>query len=161
MDFFKDTVLQFDEIDTLIKSTKQQIIPLSENLKILVTEKKKLQEELCTFMGSNELKICNYLPKNDYVDRAIKYTKTTTSVPMSKQIIRDQLVQFFNNYDGEHFKTLSSADKGQELYNYIYEKEHRPVKTRESVRIVKPVRNEVVKNLMTYELERPDQDQNI
>jgi hypothetical protein len=145
---FRKDVVQYNEVEKLIKTLQNQIKPLQEAMKGLKVEKKELEKDLTKFMGSKGVGHVN-LPvhgnKNgvpvDYKGepcKAIKYSVTEAVIPITKDIIKDSLIRFFSGEgSSEKFKKLSIEEKGLRAYDFIYEKKNRQTKTKETLRKVK------------------------
>lgn len=122
--FFKADVEKFNEIDSQIKTIKKQMKPLQDKLKELTKLKQEKQEEVLSFMKSNELDACN----TDDSSFEVKSTKVTK--PITKGDIYDRILKFFS----EEFKKVGSKDPeeiAKNLHNFIYvdgrEKEEKQV----------------------------------
>ena len=122
--FFKADVEKFNEIDTQIKTVKKQMKPLQDKLKELNKLKQEKQDEVLSFMKSNELDACN----TDDASFEVKSSKVTK--PITKGDIYDRILKFFS----EEFKKIGSKDPeeiAKTLHNFIYvdgrEKEEKQV----------------------------------
>ncbi len=146
---FRKNVVDYNDIDIIIKKIKKKIEPLQNNIKILKIQKQKIQHNICKFMGSNNLEICN-LPKEVDCDAALKYTSTENMVPMKHDHIKSGLEKFFeeNQDKNEVFRNLSSNEKGSFVFNYI--QDHRPRQIKETIRKVKHTKMDEV--LSEYEV---------
>lgn len=145
---FRKDVVQYDEVEKLIKTIQLQIKPLQEAMKNLKIEKKGIEKDLARFMGSTGVEHAN-LPvhgnKNgvplDYRGdpcKAIKYSVTETVIPITKDIIKKSLVRFFSGEgSSEKFQKLSIEEKGIRTYDFIYDKKNRQKTTKETLRKVK------------------------
>ena len=57
--FFKNDVTQFNELENQIKELKRKIKPLQDKIKELTKIKQEKQTEVLSFMETNELDVCN------------------------------------------------------------------------------------------------------
>lgn len=138
-------VTQFDEIDNLIKEIKKKMEPFKEQLKMLMAEKKKLQTDICSIMGSLEIESCN-LPVVDGIEpKALKHSVVNSFVPMSQAQVKESLVNFFTSKDCLELDKLSPSDKALLVYNFIYN--NRRKVTRDSLRKIKPVKVDVLEEV--------------
>jgi Family of unknown function (DUF5760) len=135
---FKNNLYQYEEIDKLIiilnkqiEPYKHQVKPLNEQLKLLKKEKKNIEESLHKFMQRNKIAICN-MPTRKPGDSkgAITLATTTTKQSMTENYVHQTLHKFFANQP-DNFNTMSSSQKAETIYEYIYKKD-RP-------KVVKPV----------------------
>ena len=127
IDHFKCDVRRFDTIDSEIKKINEQMKPLNSRLKELKTTRKTLENTICCFMETNEIAECKL------ADGSLLYKESKNVIPLSKEAIRQNIIKFFNeNGNDDKFKRLSSEEKGQELFKYVYEnreyKENRALK---------------------------------
>jgi hypothetical protein len=111
------------QIDALISETKDQMKPYQERLKQLKFEKKELEKELCPTMQKNDLRVAE-LPDNIGI---IHYKVKQAMVPMTQKSTKDRMVLFFKEGPGSYinFNSKKTEEKGQELFDYIYEKQNR------------------------------------
>lgn len=157
VEFFQKEVMQYNEVDSLIKTLASQIKPLQETLKNLKSEKKNLEVGLCKFMREKQVANVNlpHVIKNgnkvDYSGqpaKAIKYVKSEVVAPVTKDQIKESLIRFFSGTgSSEKFQRLSIEEKGTRAYNFIYDKQNRPKKTKETLRRVKYVESKVEKHV--------------
>lgn len=116
IDHFKCDVRRFDTIDSEIKKINEQMKPLNLRLKELKTTKKTLESTICQFMETNEIAECKL------TDGALLYKETKNVIPLSKEGIRQNIINFFTEYiNNDEFKKLTSEQKGEELFKYVYE----------------------------------------
>lgn len=132
---FRKDVIEFNEIDIMIKKLKEKMEPIKTGIKTLVEKKKVLQKDISSFMATNELTICN-LPK-DVDSGAIKYTYSEVPVPMTQAHIKTGLSQFYTSgaYLSKEFQMLTDEEKGQYVFKYI--QDTRPKVPKETIRRVK------------------------
>ena len=126
IDHFKCEVRRFDTIDGEIKQINDKLKPLQNRLKELRQTKKELEGNICTFMQTNEIAECKL------ADGALLYKESKNVVPLSKDIIRENIVKFFKEKYNDEFKKLSSESKAETLYDFVYQnreyKENRTLK---------------------------------
>jgi hypothetical protein len=139
---FRKEVIEFNEIDIIIKKIKEKMEPMKNGIKTLVERKKDLQKSISLFMSSNELSVCN-LPK-DVDNGAIKYTCAEVHVPMTQDHMKKAIMSFYDSKEhmSEQFLGLSDEEKGQYMISYI--QSSRPKVPRESLRRVKYASIDVV-----------------
>lgn len=117
-------VRAYGELDGLIVNIKKEIDPYKKQLKNLTDKKKEIEKELTVFMSDKNIGACNITQdKEKNIEPAIlKLTETTSCPPVTKNIVKDQITNFFNNNDfyNSNFLSLSSDDKAECLYNFIY-----------------------------------------
>lgn len=111
--FFKQDVEQFSDIDTQIRELKKKMKPFQDKIKELNKQKKDKQDEVLAFMESNQIDICN----TDNSSYELKNTKST------KQLTKGDVYDKIYSYISE--KKVSEAgetdeDKAKHLHNYIY-----------------------------------------
>ena len=112
--FFKNDVNNYNEIELEIKEIKKKLLPLQEKLKELNKRKEEKQKEVLYFMQNNELDVCN----TDDASYEVKTTKNTKQV--SKADAYERLLKFFENEKYIEFKELNAEEKARYLHNYIY-----------------------------------------
>ena len=111
--FFKNDVEQFSDIDSQIKELKKKMKPFQDRIKELTKQKKEKQDEVLAFMETNEIDICN----TDNSSYELKNTKST------KQLTKGDIYDKIYKYISE--KKVSDAgptdeDKAKHLHDYIY-----------------------------------------
>ena len=144
---FKQDVEDFATIDIMIKQLTDQIEPLKKRLKELKETKKEIQKDICSFMGQNELQVCNLSNKPGGIE-AIRYTHTNARVPLTHLYIKELLIDFFVTENQQLFNSLKNSDKGEFLYKHI--QESRSFKPREGLRKIKHLEADIVK-VLSYE----------
>jgi len=126
VEHFKCDVRRFDTLDVEIKNINNQIKPLQEKLKELKKTKKDLESNICSFMHTNEIAECKLQ------EGALVFKESKNVVPLSKDLIKQNIIKFFNEEVNDNFKKLSADDKGEILFKYVYEnrdyKENRSLK---------------------------------
>jgi len=112
--FFKNDVEKYSDIEKQIKEVKGKIKPLQDKLKELNKIKKEKETEVLQFMNTNELDVCN----TD--DNVFEVKKSNVTKPITKGDIYDRILAFFN----EEFRKFSSSGDKEEiakaLHDYIY-----------------------------------------
>lgn len=124
VDHFKCEVRRFDTIDSEIRSISEKMKPLQSRLKELKQTKKNLENTICSFMETNEIAECKL------TEGALLYKESKNVVPLSKEAIRQNIIKFFQDNYNDEFKRLSSVDKAEVLFKYVYEnREYKENKT--------------------------------
>jgi hypothetical protein len=120
---FKDEVNQFAQIDKLINQTKDLMKPLQEKLKRLMVERRELENQICSTMEVNDIKMAE-LPGSIGM---IEHKTRNALVPLTRVSIKNRIIDFFNNGPGHDplFNSKYFEMKGQLLFDYIYAKENR------------------------------------
>jgi TolA-binding protein len=114
IEFFKNDVSLFSEIDKQIKELKKQMKPFQEKIRELTKQKKQKQEEVLTFMESNEIDICN----TDSASFELKDTKTTKQV--TKGDVYDRIYKYISEDKGSEVKSSPAEEKAKHLHDFIY-----------------------------------------
>ena len=112
--FFKNDVTQFNELDNQIKELKKKMKPFQDKIKELTKIKQEKQAEVLSFMETNELDQCNI----DNASFELKNTKSTKSI--TKGDVYDRIYQFFSDEMGNVSSMTSVEEKARFLHNYIY-----------------------------------------
>jgi hypothetical protein len=117
------------QIDALILETKDLIKPLQVRLKQLRIEKKDLEKELCPTMKRNDLRKAE-LPRG-----IVEYVVKHSLAPITQKTIKEKMIDFFKFGSGAslNFNSLTPAEKGNELYDYIYDKKNRDYVCKEAL----------------------------
>ena len=115
IDHFKCDVRRFDTIDLEIKTINDKMKPLQSRLKELKQTKKTLENTICSFMETNEIAECK-LPEG-----ALLYKESKNVIPLSKEIIRLNIIKFFQEYNNDEFKKSSAEEKAESLFKFVYE----------------------------------------
>lgn len=114
IDIFKMNVRQYNTIEDEIKSITLELKPYNEKLKNLKSSKKELETQICLYMQNNEINKCKL------EDSSLIHKEQKTIVPLKKVDIKDSIAKFFNNNFNDKFIKLSSAEKADTLFNFIY-----------------------------------------
>jgi hypothetical protein len=126
VEHFKCDVRRFDSIDVEIKGINNKIKPLQEKLKELKKSRKDLESNICSFMETNEIAECKLQ------EGALVFKESKNVIPLSKDLIKHNIIKFFNDEIDDNFKKLSADDKGELLFKFVYEnrdyKENRTLK---------------------------------
>lgn len=140
---FRKNVADYNDIDFIIKKIKKKMEPLQKNVKILKIQKQKIQQNICRFMGANDIEVCN-MPKEIDCDGALKYMCSENMVPMKHEHIQQGLTKFFEEkHDrSEEFLKLQNNEKGSFVFAYI--QDNRPRQIKETIRKVKHTRMDEV-----------------
>ena len=109
--FFKNDVTQYSELDTQIKELKKKMKPLQDKIKELTKIKQEKQAEVLTFMEANELDMCNI----DTASFELKSTKNTKQI--TKGDVYDRLYKYFSEDTDKTQECLQK--KKQNLYTII------------------------------------------
>jgi len=118
VDIFKMDVRQFNNIEIEIKTITKHMKPYNDKLKELKLKKKDLELKICDYMSQNEIDHCKL------EDGSLTHQEKKTIVPLKKKDIKDIITNFFNNYYNDEFIKLSSLEKSDILFDFIY-KENR------------------------------------
>ena len=100
-----------------------------------------MQQNICKLMDNINIGVCNIPEIDGRTPYALKYTVLNTPLPMSSAHIKELLMLYFNNYDENEFNKLTSSDKALDVFNFLYNKENRHKKERESLRKIKYISN--------------------
>lgn len=111
--FFKNDVTQFSELESQIKELKKKIKPLQDKIKELTKIKQEKQAEVLSFMESNELDMCNI----DNASYELKSTKSTKQV--TKGDVYDRIYKYFSE-DTDKTHGMNPEEKAKFLHDYIY-----------------------------------------
>lgn len=111
--FFKNDVTQYSELDLQIKELKKKMKPLQDKIKELTKIKQEKQAEVLTFMEANELDMCNI----DTASFELKSTKSTKQI--TKGDVYDRLYKYFSE-DTDKTHGMSAEEKAKFVHDYIY-----------------------------------------
>ena len=111
--FFKNDVTQFSELEAQIKELKRKMKPFQDKIKELTKIKQEKQAEVLSFMETNDLDVCNI----DAGSYELKSTKSTKQI--TKADIYDRLYKFFSE-DFENTSSMNPEEKAKYLHDYIY-----------------------------------------
>lgn len=115
IDHFKCDVRRFDSIDSEIRTINEKMKPLQFRLKELKESKKNLETTICSFMQTNEIAECKLS------EGALLFKESKNVVPLSKEIIKQNIIKFFQEYYDDEFKKSSDDLKGDILFKFVYE----------------------------------------
>ena len=115
IDHFKCDVRRFDTIDNEIKIINDKMKPLQTRLKELKQTKKTLENTICSFMETNEIAECKLS------EGALLFKESKNVIPLSKEVIRSNIINFFKNFYNDEFKKYSAEEKAENLFKYVYE----------------------------------------
>tara|TARA_B100000886_G_C20385880_1_gene476024 strand:+ start:531 stop:932 length:402 start_codon:yes stop_codon:yes gene_type:complete len=118
IDIFKMNVRKFNTIENEIKHISSEIKPYNEKLKELKTQKKDLEKIICSYMNENEIDQCKL------EDSCLINKEKKSIIPLKKNDIKENIIKFFNDNFNDKFIKLSSLEKSDLLFNFIY-KENR------------------------------------
>lgn len=111
--FFKNDVTQYSELDSQIKELKKKMKPLQDKIKELTKIKQEKQAEVLTFMEANELDMCNI----DTASFELKSTKSTKQI--TKGDVYDRLYKYFSE-DTDKTHGMSAEEKAKFVHDYVY-----------------------------------------
>lgn len=111
--FFKNDVTHYSELDSQIKELKNKMKPLQDKIKELTKIKQEKQAEVLTFMEANELDMCNI----DTASFELKSTKSTKQI--TKGDVYDRLYKYFSE-DTDKTHGMSAEEKAKFVHDYIY-----------------------------------------
>ena len=111
--FFKSDVEKYNTIETQIKDLKKKMKPFQDKIKELTKAKQEKQDEVLSFMSSNDLDVCN-IDAGSY-----ELTNTKTTKQITKADVYDKLYKYFTE-DKDQTRDMSAEDKAKFLHNYIY-----------------------------------------
>ncbi len=111
--FFKNDVTQYSELDSQIKELKKKMKPLQDKIKELTKIKQEKQAEVLTFMEVNELDMCNI----DTASFELKSTKSTKQI--TKGDVYDRLYKYFSE-DTDKTHGMSAEEKAKFVHDYVY-----------------------------------------
>lgn len=124
IDHFKCEVRRFDNIDNEIKTINEKMKPLQSRLKELKQTKKSLENTICSFMETNEIAECKLS------EGALLFKESKNVIPLSKETIRQNITNFFENKYDDEFKKYSAEEKAEILFKFVYEnREYKENKT--------------------------------
>ena len=116
IDHFKCEVRRFDTIDIEIKNINEKIKPLQTRLKELKQSKKSLESNICSFMETNEIDECKLTEGG-----ALVFKESKNVIPLSKEMIRQNIIKFFKEYNNDEFKKSNAEEKAESLFKFVYE----------------------------------------
>ena len=104
--FFKNDVMQFSNIEKQIKELKAKIKPYQDKIKELNKLKDSKKEEVINFMDCNKLDMCN----TDEASYEMKESKSTKTV--TKADAYDRIYKFFSD-DFHNIKDMNVEEKSK------------------------------------------------
>lgn len=118
---FKTEVSRYNLIDKQIKENEAKLKPLKEVIIGLKREKTELKNNICIYMGENDIELCN-LPVNDG-GGAILYKRRKIIRPITREVIRDELQRFFCAGPGRSssFADKTDMQKATAVFDFIYD----------------------------------------
>jgi len=133
LDIFTKQLKKVAQLNALISETKESMKPYQERLKQLKIELKEFEKELCPTMKKNDLTQAE-LPNNI---GTIEYKIKQAMVPMTQKSVKDKMILFFKEGPGSqlNFNSKKSDEKGQEIFDYIYNKKNRQFIKKEELKI--------------------------
>lgn len=111
--FFKNDVTQYNDLDTQIKELKKKMKPLQDKIKELNKIKQDKQAEVLSFMETNELDMCNI----DTASFELKNTKNVKQI--TKGDVYDRIYKYFSE-DTDKTQGMPAEEKAKFLHDYIY-----------------------------------------
>lgn len=114
IEFFKKDVGDYNDIDTQIKELKKKMKPYQDKIKELAQKKKQKQEEVLSFMSSNNLDVCHV---GD--DSKLELKNTSVSKPITKGDVYDRIYKYFSE-ETEKTDDMNNQEKSKFLHDYIY-----------------------------------------
>jgi uncharacterized protein YdcH (DUF465 family) len=117
LDSFKLDATTFSEIDNRIRELNEKLKPYTKELKELKMKKLELKKHICKFMEKNDLDKCALKEKNS----VLLYQKRKVVIPLTREIIKNELVRFFGTYNVREFNGLTPEEKGNKIFEYIWE----------------------------------------
>jgi hypothetical protein len=117
LDSFKLDATTFSEIDNRIRELNEKLKPYTKELKELKMKKLELKKHICKFMEKNDLDKCALKEKNS----VLLYQKRKVVIPLTREIIKNELVRFFGTYNVREFNGLTPEEKGKKIFEYIWE----------------------------------------
>ena len=114
IEFFKKDVGDYNDIDTQIKELKKKMKPYQDKIKELAQKKKQKQEEVLSFMSSNNLDVCHV---GD--DSKLELKNTSVSKPITKGDVYDRIYKYFSE-ETEKTNDMNNQEKSKFLHDYIY-----------------------------------------
>ena len=113
IEFFKNDVTKYNELDSQIKELKKKMKPIQDKIKELTKIKQEKQAEVLSFMEVNELDMCNI----DNASFELKNTKSTKQI--TKGDVYDRLYKYFSE-DTDKTHGMTTEEKAKFLHDYIY-----------------------------------------
>ena len=114
---FKVDATTFSDIDNRIRELNEKLKPYTQELKELKTKKLELKKHICKFMEKNELDKCALKDKNSI----LLYQKRRVVIPITREIIKNELGRFFGTCNAKEFNGLTPEEKAKKIFEYIWE----------------------------------------
>lgn len=111
--FFKNDVTEFSNIEKQINDLKNKIKPYQDKIKELTKIKQTKRDDVLNFMDSNKLDMCN----TDNASYEMKESKSTKTI--SKADVYDRMYKFFSE-EQDNVKNMTAEDKAKYLHNFVY-----------------------------------------
>tara|TARA_B110000444_G_C18852056_1_gene606683 strand:- start:7358 stop:7768 length:411 start_codon:yes stop_codon:yes gene_type:complete len=111
--FFKNDVTEFSNIEKQINDLKNKIKPYQDKIKELTKIKQNKKDDVLNFMDSNKLDMCN----TDNASYEMKESKSTKTI--SKADVYDRMYKFFSE-EQDNVKNMTADDKAKYLHNFVY-----------------------------------------
>jgi hypothetical protein len=111
--FFKNDVTEFSNIERQITELKNKIKPYQDKIKELTKIKQTKKDDVLNFMDSNKLDMCN----TDNASYEMKESKSTKTI--SKADVYDRMYKFFSE-EQDNVKNMTVDDKAKYLHNFVY-----------------------------------------
>jgi len=111
--FFKNDVTEFSNIEKQISDLKNKIKPYQDKIKELTKIKQTKKDDVLNFMDSNKLDMCN----TDNASYEMKESKSTKTI--SKADVYDRMYKFFSE-EQANVKDMTVDDKAKYLHNFVY-----------------------------------------
>lgn len=111
--FFKNDVTEFSNIEKQINDLKNKIKPYQDKIKELTKIKQNKKDDVLNFMDSNKLDMCN----TDNASYEMKESKSTKTI--SKADVYDRMYKFFSE-EQDNVKNMTAEDKAKYLHNFVY-----------------------------------------
>jgi hypothetical protein len=111
--FFKNDVTEFSNIERQITDLKNKIKPYQDKIKELTKIKQTKKDDVLNFMDSNKLDMCN----TDNASYEMKESKSTKTI--SKADVYDRMYKFFSE-EQDNVKNMTVDDKAKYLHNFVY-----------------------------------------
>jgi hypothetical protein len=111
--FFKNDVTEFSNIEKQINDLKNKIKPYQDKIKELTKIKQAKKDDVLNFMDSNKLDMCN----TDNASYEMKESKSTKTI--SKADVYDRMYKFFSE-EQDNVKNMTVDDKAKYLHNFVY-----------------------------------------
>lgn len=114
---FRTDVEKFSYINNRIKELTDKLKPYMTELKELRAKKVELKKRVCHFMDKNDLDKCAIQDTNS----VLMYQKRKVAIPLTREMIRNELIRFFGTCNNREFNALTPEQKGARIFEYIWE----------------------------------------